>query len=63
MEKLGSRRNFLAVAMSGCGLNADKTRSKSVGFRHHLIKPFLPEELDPILDEARKQASQRPAGE
>lgn len=59
MKRLGPNRDFLAVAMSGCGANADKARSRAVGFRHHLMKPFLPDELDPILDEARTFAAAR----
>lgn len=41
-----------AVAMSGLGQNADRRRSAQAGFRHHLLKPFVPEELDAILLEA-----------
>ncbi len=61
MRRLGSERGFLAVAMSGCGANADQAKSRSVGYRHHLIKPFLPDELDPILAEARALAEVRRA--
>lgn len=62
LRQLGEPRSFLPVAMSGCGANADRARSRAVGYRHHLIKPFLPDELDPILDEARRLAdSRRPA--
>ena len=59
MRRLGTNREFLPVAMSGCGANADKARSRSVGYRYHLIKPFLPDELDPILKEARELAAAR----
>ncbi|MGB8169679.1 MAG: response regulator [Chthoniobacteraceae bacterium] len=62
MRRLGGRGRYLAVAMSGCGANADKSRSRSVGYRYHLIKPFLPDELDPILDEARRLADAARAG-
>jgi len=61
MRQLGPNRTYMAIAMSGCGANADKARSRSVGYRHHLIKPFLPDELDPILEEARKLAIARRA--
>lgn len=40
------------LAMSGFGANADLSRSKKAGFRHHLLKPFDPEKLDAILEEA-----------
>lgn len=53
LRRLGPNPPFLPVAMSGCGANADKAQSRAVGYRHHLIKPFLPDELDPILEEAR----------
>lgn len=56
MRQLGPNPSFFAVAMSGFGMNADKARSRAVGYRHHLIKPFLPDELDPILDQARQAA-------
>ena len=45
-------RPLFAVAMSGFGLNADHVRSKDAGYRHHLLKPFEPAELNVILDEA-----------
>ena len=59
LRRLGADHRFLAVAMSGCGANADKAKSRAVGYRHHLIKPFLPDELDPLLDEARRLAEAR----
>jgi two-component system CheB/CheR fusion protein len=61
LRRLGPDLGFLPVAMSGCGANADKARSRAVGYRHHLIKPFLPDELDPILEEARRLAEARDA--
>ncbi len=45
-------RPLFAVAMSGFGLNADHARSKDAGYRHHLLKPFAPAELNVILHEA-----------
>jgi hypothetical protein len=33
-------------------MNADRARSRAAGYRHHLIKPFMPDELDSILAEA-----------
>lgn len=40
------------IAMSGFGMRADREKSLQAGYKHHLIKPFMPEELDVILDEA-----------
>jgi two-component system CheB/CheR fusion protein len=44
-----------AIAMSGFGMNADRVRSKEAGFRHHLLKPFVPDELDSMLEEAARE--------
>lgn len=40
------------VAMSGYGMRADIDKSLAAGFRHHLVKPFLPSDLDAVLREA-----------
>ncbi|MEO7933991.1 MAG: response regulator [Chthoniobacterales bacterium] len=40
------------IAMSGFGMNADREKSRAAGYRHHLLKPFMPEELDTLLAEA-----------
>ena len=45
-------RPLYAIAMSGFGLNADHVRSHEAGYRHHLLKPFKPAELDSMLVEA-----------
>lgn len=51
-------RPIYAVAMSGFGQSADHVRSRDAGYRHHLLKPFNPTELNVILEEA---ASELPA--
>ena len=38
-------------------MNADRVKSKAVGFRHHLLKPFVPDELDAALAEAAREAA------
>ena len=48
-----------AVAMTGYGLPEDRARSAAAGFRHHLVKPFSPAQLKPLLDEARELADAR----
>ncbi len=45
-------RPIFAIAMSGFGLSADHERSRQAGFRYHLLKPFRPEELNGMLQEA-----------
>jgi two-component system CheB/CheR fusion protein len=54
--KLGPPRPIYAIAMSGFGMNSDRARSRAAGFRHHLLKPFEPDELDPMLEEAARLA-------
>ncbi len=44
-----------AIAMSGFGMGPDQSRSKAVGFRHHLLKPFTPDQLDGYLAEAQRE--------
>lgn len=40
------------IAMSGFGMRSDREKSLEAGYKHHLIKPFMPEELDVLLNEA-----------
>jgi len=49
LEQLGSARPPLAIAMSGRSSPADFARSKAAGFQEHLIKPFLPDDLERAL--------------
>ena len=51
------RRPSHAIAMSGLGDLADRTRSHDAGFEMHLVKPFRPEELEQAL----RQAAAAPA--
>jgi len=50
-------RPVLAIAMSGFGTNADRTKSFAAGYHHHLLKPFRPGELESILEEAAQPAA------
>jgi DNA-binding response OmpR family regulator len=59
MRRLKPEARFLAVAASGQGTEEDRRKSHAAGFQHHLVKPFLPEELDPILEEAQRLARSR----
>jgi CheY-like chemotaxis protein len=51
LEQLGAARPPFAVAISGRNSPTDRQRSRAAGFQHHLIKPFLPEDLDRLLQE------------
>ena len=46
-----------AIAMSGYGMNADQRKSKAAGYRRHILKPFVPDDLDEILEEAAQEAA------
>ena len=48
-------RPIYAVAMSGFGMGTDQIKSKEAGFRHHLLKPIKPEDLDAALEEAARE--------
>lgn len=52
-------RPVYAIAMSGFGMSVDHARSKAAGYRHHLLKPFVPDELDSALAEAAREAAAR----
>lgn len=52
MRRLRLPRPIYAIAMSGFGMNADHARSRAAGYRHHLLKPFSPDDLDAMLEEA-----------
>jgi CheY-like chemotaxis protein len=43
------------IAMSGFGTHSDREKSLAAGYKHHLTKPFLPEDLDALLASAAAQ--------
>ena len=47
------------IAMSGYGANSDLEKSHAAGYKHHLTKPFLPDDLDALLEEAASQIAQK----
>ena len=44
-----------AIAMSGLGAPELESKSLAAGFRHHLTKPFDPDKLAAMLDEAQDE--------
>ncbi|MEO7057476.1 MAG: response regulator [Caldimonas sp.] len=52
MQRLGTGRPRYAIAMSGFGMRSDRDRSLAAGYRHHLLKPVEPNQLEHLLDEA-----------
>lgn len=59
MERAHLPTTVYAIAMSGFCTLSDRSRSESVGFRHHLTKPFSPDELDGYLAEAARERNSR----
>ena len=55
MRELHDHKNVFGIAMSGFGKEADRRQSLEAGFRHHMLKPFLPEELDALLATAASE--------
>lgn len=52
LRKANLPESTYTVAISGFGTLEDRTRSMEAGYRHHLLKPFAPEELESCLQEA-----------
>lgn len=48
-------RPVYSIAMSGYYMTVDRRRSEAVGFRQHVQKPFLPEDLDRMIEEAARE--------
>jgi len=55
MDSLGREQPPVAIAMSGFGSEADIARSKAVGFRHHIIKPFKLDKIKALLEESAQE--------
>ena len=49
IERLGPHAPSYAIAISGYGMAADRQRSLSAGYRHHLVKPFEADALRSLL--------------
>jgi CheY-like chemotaxis protein len=59
----GGRAPAYAVAISGSVQPTDFQRSLEVGYRHHLLKPDITDELDAILTESLLEKAERSARE
>jgi len=59
LRRSGLGAQVYAVAMSGFGQKTDRARSKAAGYRKHMLKPFAPEDLDDILDEAAAELAEK----
>ena len=61
MARLGDEAPRYAIAMSGFGMSSDRQRSLGVGYRHHLLKPVEPNQLEGLLDEAAAELGEHSA--
>lgn len=59
LRETGLSHPKFAIAVSGYGTPADHEKSRAAGFRHHLLKPFDPDLLEAILEEARQEMARR----
>lgn len=57
LKQLGTRRPKYAIAMSGFGMSSDRERSRMAGYRHHLLKPIEPNQLETLLEEAARETA------
>lgn len=58
MRRLGEMKSPppFSIAMSGYSTSSDIEKSRLAGYQHHLVKPFLPEELDQLIEKAAARA-------
>ena len=47
-----------AIAMSGYGMNADRSKSKAAGYNQHLLKPFGANDLQAALERGHRRTWQ-----
>jgi CheY-like chemotaxis protein len=59
IQEVGKLRPDYAIAISGKGVKADREKSAESGFRHHLVKPISPSELDTLLQEATTELKEK----
>jgi CheY-like chemotaxis protein len=60
LERLGSNRPVFAIAISGYGTGNDQRKSHAAGYSSHLVKPFLPNALLKLLEEAAEEKGSAP---
>jgi len=58
MKMVAARNNTVGIALSGLGMEKDFERSRSLGFRHHLVKPVDVGRLEEVLQECGKSTGQ-----
>lgn len=63
LREQSSFEHIYAIAMSGFGMNSDRLKSEAAGYRQHLLKPFVPDELDAMLEEAAREKLSAIGGE
>lgn len=61
LERLRAQRPLYAIAVTARGASADLARSRAAGYRHHLVKPYDPEDLLAILRRAARELAEAEA--
>ncbi|HET9373342.1 MAG TPA: response regulator [Chthoniobacterales bacterium] len=62
LERLGPSRPAFAIAISGYGTGNDQRKSRAAGFNSHLVKPFVPDALLTLLQQAAEEKGSAPVG-
>jgi CheY-like chemotaxis protein len=62
LERLGPDRPAFAIAISGYGTGNDQRKSRAVGYNSHLVKPFVPDALLTLLQQAAEEKGSAPVG-
>jgi two-component system CheB/CheR fusion protein len=62
LRRAGLPSRVYAIAISGFGTQGDRVKSRDAGYRQHILKPFVPDELDAMLEEAQREKEPALAG-
>jgi CheY-like chemotaxis protein len=56
VKRIREKRDVMAIAVSGFGMEEDVRRSRDAGFFDHLTKPVSLDRLQQAIDEAQEQS-------
>lgn len=56
VKRIREKRDVVAIAVSGFGMEEDVRRSRDAGFFDHLTKPVSLDRLQQVIEQARAQA-------
>lgn len=55
LERARFSHPVYAIAMSGYGMDTDREKSRAVGYRYHLLKPIVVDQLNRLLADTEKE--------